>query len=420
MLRIIQTALLVVSIFTVSARSNLFAQARPVTGHQPNVKVKQATDLDWVYAFANQSLREVPARVLDGYASTEQSYELFVPPKYNARQSWPVVVFISPGNRPSGFGQWKTELAKQGVIFASPFQAGNGTATPKRVRIVMDVLAELRRNFNVNPDRTYIAGFSGGGRIASAIAFALPEYFGGVIPVCAGGDLRQEPALRHRVKDRLSIAHLTGSSDFNRGEVERMRHTMLTDLKYREKTWVVPRLGHGIPNAGVFAEAYQWLEADLPNRKKLAKQFPASSLAKSIQREEWAKLYLAEGRQRLTNKETLYAGLMQLHLIQTRWSDLPQAEAAKKILATYQIAKDQAWAEQDVVEQRAFLVARAKGVDAYASGDLPKQYEAQRKGMLQAAINLWTNIVQDGVDKAAVKIGKERIPVLKKLLDKEG
>lgn len=87
--------------------------------------------------------------------------------------------------------------------------------------------------------------------------------------------------------------------------------------------------------------------------------------------------------------------------------------------AEYQDAKDQSWAEQDVAEERAFLIARAKGVDAYASGDLPKQYEAQRKSMLQAAINLWMNVVQDAVDQDAVKRAEDRIPKLQKLLDAE-
>jgi hypothetical protein len=400
-----------------SMQTRVFAQQETRPGHYPNVKVTQETDLDWVYSFANQSPKEVPARVLGEYDSTKQSYELFVPAKYDARKSWPVVLFVSPGNRAGGFAQWKTVFQKEGIIFASPHQAGNGTPTPKRVRIVMDVLAELRRKFNVDADRTYISGFSGGGRIASAIAFALPEYFGGVIPVCAGGDLRGEPMLRHRVKDRLSIAHLTGVNDFNRGEVERMRHTMFSYLGYREKTWVQPRLGHGIPNATSFAQAFQWLEDAVDDRRKLAKRYPVSSLQKSISREEWAKLLLEEGKDRLKNKDTLYSGLMQLHAIQTRWFDLPQATEAKIILAEYQDAKDQSWAKQDVDEQRAFLIARAKGVDAYGSGDLPKQYEGQRKSMLQAAINLWKDVVQDGQDKTAVKEAKARIPKLQKLLD---
>src|SRR6185436_911045 len=99
------------------------------------------------------------------------------------------------------------------------------------------------------------------GRVACGIAFALPELFGGVIPVCASGDLREEPWLRHRVIDRLSIAMITGTGDFNRGEVERFRGPMLTDMGVRTKVTVVERLGHGIPDGRTFTELIEWLDA---------------------------------------------------------------------------------------------------------------------------------------------------------------
>jgi hypothetical protein len=59
------------------------------------------------------------------------------------------------------------------------------------------------------------------------------------------------------------------------------------------------------------------------------------------------------------------------------------------------------------------------GVDAYGSGDLPKQYQAQRKSMLQAAINLWDKVIEDGQDEDAVQEAKTRIPKLQRLLDAE-
>ena len=45
--------------------------------------------------------------------------------------------------------------------------------------------------------------------MAGAIAFALPEHFGGLVPVCATGDFREEDWLKHRMIDRLSsLGHL--------------------------------------------------------------------------------------------------------------------------------------------------------------------------------------------------------------------
>ena len=189
-------------------------------GHDPNVTVSADGRMDWVYVVSNQSPEKSPEGWLEGYRSTEQTYERYVPAKYDKGKSWPLVVFISPGERGAGLAQWKPMCDREGVLFASPHAAGNATDTRQRVRIVLDVLDDLRRQYNIDPDRTYIGGFSGGGRIACAIGFSLPEYFGGVVPVCAAGDLREESWLRQRVIDRLSVALLTGESDFNRGEVE--------------------------------------------------------------------------------------------------------------------------------------------------------------------------------------------------------
>src|SRR5205807_1802312 len=131
-------------------------------------------------------------------------------------------------------------------------------------------LDDVRRNFPVDPDRTYLTGFSGGGRIACAVGFALPELVGGLMPLCAGGDLREESWLRHRAADRLSVALLTGTGDFNRGEVERLRGPYLSAVGVRTRVWTQPGLGHGVPNEKTVLEALTWLDEAAPQRKALA------------------------------------------------------------------------------------------------------------------------------------------------------
>jgi pimeloyl-ACP methyl ester carboxylesterase len=382
-------------------------------------RVSAETGLDWVFAMANQSPAEPPAEWLEGYTSTEQSYSLYVPQRYQKRKSWPLVIFISPGNGPTGFAQWKEACQKNAILFASPSGAGNNVPAPRRIHIIADVLDDIRRKYNVDTDRTYIGGHSGGGRIACSIAFALPEYFGGVIPVCAGGELRSESWLRQRVIDRLSIAQLTGETDFNRGEVNRMHQTRHASVGVRCKTWVVDGLGHSIPNSNVFTEAFAWLEDDLPRRRKLAKDWPASRISDTPTRSEWAARLTREAESRLKQKELVYSGLMQLKGIHARWNDLPQAKAALRTLTEYDSRPERPWDVDDIAEQRRFLIARARGVDAYASGEIPRQYQNQREAMLQAAINLWAQVFQDGQDKVAVAEARERIPKLKALLDGE-
>lgn len=389
-------------------------------GYQREVTVQQATRLDWVFVLANQSVAEPPANWLGNFDSTRQRYESFLPDKPAApKEGRAAVIFISAGNEPAGFKNFEAVCRKQGIAFASPYGAGNNTPMPQRVRIILDVLDDLRRRERIDADRTYIAGFSGGGRVACSIAFALPELFGGVIPVCAGGDLREEQWLRHRTADRLSIAFLTGSSDFNRGEVERFRSPMLADMGVRTKVTVTQGLGHGIPSDKVCEAAIKWLDEGAAARRKLAEKSPASRLAHDAapSRDEAAKSLLDEAIERTQKKETKYSGLMQLMGVRARWPDTPAAEKALEVLQKFERDPDREWENEDIAEQRRALIARARALDAYASGDLPSQYAKQRPEMLKAAIELWKQVIMDGTDAKAVAEAKRRLPMLEKLAE---
>lgn len=392
--------------------------AETETGYRGKVAVTAPTRLDWVFALASQSPPEPPEEWLKEYESTEQTYELFVPENYTPKRSWPVVIFVSPGDKAMGFRAWKSVCERLGIIFAGPHGAGNNCETTKRVHIVLDVLDDVRRRFNTDVDRTYIAGFSGGGRIACSIGFSLPEHFGGVIPICAAGELREESWLRQRVIDRLSVALVTGENDFNRGEVERFRGPLLRDVGVRTRWWVIPKLGHGMPGGDSLIEVVNWLDEKVEQRRSLAKDYPAIRIAgdQAPTRAEYAGQLLSEGKARIAAPKTLYSGLMLLKGVFTRWPDLPQAAEAKEILLKYDEDPKSDWQEEDVAQQRLFLVARARALDAYASGDLAKAYERQRPAMARAAINLWEQVIADGQDRAASAEGAKRIPELEKLI----
>ena len=387
----------------------------PVTGHHDSVRVSAPTRLDFVFPLANQSPAEASEGWLNDYDSTQQRYELFVPPAYDASRAWPVVLFISAGNQAGGFRAWRQVCEKHGVIFAAPHNAGNATDIRQRVRIVLDVLDDVRRKYRTDIDRTYASGFSGGGRIACLLAFALPEQFGGVVPLCAAGDLREEAWLRHRVIDRLSVALVTGENDFNRGEVERFRGPLLRDVGVRTRIQTQPGLGHGLPSAVTLDDVFVWLEQGVPVRRKLARQFPATRAAADdagLLRTAQAAALHSEASSLLADEKTLYRGLMQLQGIMHRWPDLPEARTARTTLLKYDEDEDGTWRDDDVAEQRTFLIARARAIDAYASGSLPKTYQAQRPAMLRAAVALWQQVLADGQDPEAVRQARQRIPLL--------
>jgi predicted esterase len=396
------------------------AAAAERVGHSPSVRVSAPTRLDWVFAVSNQSPAEPPADWLPGYEATAQTYERYVPAGLGRTASPGLILFVSAGPRPQGLEAFRKTCDERLLVFVSPHNAGNGVDGRQRIRIILDCLDDVRREYGIDPDRTYIAGFSGGGRIACGVGFSLPEQFGGVIPVCAAGDLREETWLRQRVIDRLSVAHLTGDGDFNRGEVERFRGAMLAGVGVRTKVWVAPRTGHVIPRSEFADQAVAWLDEGLKARRELARAYPAiRAPAKAdgppADRETVAASLLAEAKQRLERPATAYSGLMLAKGVLERWPDLPAAREARTLLARAEEGGVPGWEEADVAHQRKFLIARARGVSDYASGELPPQYAPQRPAMARAAVELWNLVIEDGQDREAVVEARRRLPELEKL-----
>jgi hypothetical protein len=407
--------LLTVCLALATAGSGLGA---PREGYTAKEKVAKPTRIDWTFILATQSFATPPKDWLPAdYDSADQQYELFVPARKDSKKPLPLIVFVSPSDTPSGWAHFGRICRSRGILYAGVRGAGNNCPPKKRVRIILDVLDDVHRRLPTDPDRTYLAGFSGGARMACAVAFAVPEYFGGVLAIGAAGGMRDELWLRRRVAERLSVALAAGASDFNRGEVERFRGPQLKEYGVRTRVWIQAGQGHLMPTSPVLQEAVAWLEEAAPRRAELAKRYPASRApATAPTRQESARALLEEGRKRAEQPKTMYVGLLQLQGLTRRWPDLPEAKQAERLLNDYARRSERPWEADDVAEQRRYLLATARALDGYASGKLPAQYEKERPGMVKQAIGLWKKVLIDTPDGAAGKQAKERIAELTKLL----
>ncbi|MCE9534217.1 MAG: hypothetical protein K8T89_24320 [Planctomycetes bacterium] len=397
--------------------------AAPPQGYTAKVSVTSPTRLDWTFTSANQSLTTLPKGFLDEkYDSTKQSYELFLPPSKD-KKPLPAILFVSAGDEPQGWKSFEGPCKALGFVFIGVRGAGNGVDFPKRCRIILDCLDDVRRQVPLDPDRTYVSGLSGGGRMACALGFALPEYFGGMMPIVAGGEMRDEPWLRHRAIDRLSIALLTGQTDFNRGEVEQYKGPLWKEIGINAKVWVQPNHGHGMPSAATLTEAIKFLDEGKEKRAALAKKYPATraSADGAASREDAAKLLLYEGKEKLKTKETTFAGLMLLKGAMERWPDLAAAKEARKILLEYEDKKVKPWEADDIAEQARYLLAEARHLSDYALLGIPPKstYEKHRPEMAQKAIELWEKVIASTSDAETAKEAKKRIPELEKLAPKK-
>lgn len=343
------------------------AQKKPLTGFHQEVAVEQPTRLDWEFAASGFGKKQ--SRLPAGYRSTNQRIQIYVPPTYDSSSPWPLIVFISPGDMPLGWRFWKQVCTEEKLLFCAAYGAGNRCPPGKRTRIVLDMLDQMRRQYRIDPQQTFLTGFSGGGRMACTIAFSLPEYFGGVIPVCGTNPLSSLDYLRHHVRDRLSVAFVTGEKDFNRAENEKYMAPLFTRLRIRSRLWIVKGMAHSVPGPGTLTEIMKWLQEDLDPRRKLVKDYPILSpmpdnrLTPTQQADRMLKAAEAD----LQNKKRIWRGVTLLQGILARWRNTRPADEAEVLLQ--KIQKDvkllELVDEQGGKEEREALRAQAKSLENY-------------------------------------------------------
>jgi predicted esterase len=127
--------------------------------------------------------------------NTLQPYRLFVPDAYTAAKSWPLVVALHGmgGDENSMFDAYAGEVKKNaerlGFLVVCP--KGRDTASMYRgaaEQDVMDVLAEVRRDYKVDSKRIYLMGHSMGGYGTWSTAMDHPEIFAALGPISGGGN----------------------------------------------------------------------------------------------------------------------------------------------------------------------------------------------------------------------------------------
>ncbi len=377
------------------------------------VDVSESTRIDWTFAVGSQSVDPVPKAWLVDYPA-KQTYDFYVPKTCDVQQMNGLILFVSPSPRAMAVERWQVVCDELGLILAAPHGSGNQINKPARTKIVLDVLDDVRRKYRIDPDRTYISGFSGGGRQACGIAFSLPEYFGGLIPIGSAGELRlQETWLRKRVADRISVAFVIGADDFNYCEVTSYRAPLLAASGVRTTTLVIDGMDHDIPGSDKLLEAVKWLEEKAIDRSQLAERYPTTRIA-AVQptNEIQAQAFFDEARLMTAADDTRFDGLMLLKGIAMRW---PNSAIVGKI--GNEMMTDTTWTTTERDEFRQYVIHRCRGIDRFANEERNEYYSNQHVPRLQQAILAWNSVVHEGSDATAVQEARERIQVLKKTLE---
>ncbi len=404
--------LAVAIIFSLALESSSSAQSFV---QRRKVRVTAPTTIDWTYAVSGKSHAEVPEDLLPEYKPTAQRFDLYAP-RGAVAGKLPVILFISFRDTPMGWDLVGPTCMREGVIYIGPHGAGNSTPSAERIRIALDCLDEVRRNFPIDPDRTYLAGYSGGGTMAAQIAMMLPEYFGGVI--ASNMVVRPPPTPWHRDRmiHRLSIASIVGENEMAGLEMARIQTPFLQSLGVRARCQVLPRRGHAAPPPQTFDSAFHWLEQAAADRRSSAESRPVLRIQGRVTREEFAAAVLDDCKTLLEDTSTIRSSLGMLDEIQRRWSDLPVAEEAAALQQEYAARQQQPWVEEGRIEllRESHFLAQTYESAARARFGLTK---AQRAVYALNAIGNYTIITRETTDENESNEAQQRISDLRTIAE---
>jgi predicted peptidase len=171
-------------------------------------------------------------RTQKGKSGLTMGYRLFVPAGYDGTLKYPLVVALhGSGERGSNNTSqltanqlataWTADtlqkrvphfvLAPQCPIestwvnYGKPIDAAPFSGT---LKIVLEIVDSLAREFSLDPDRNYVIGLSMGGYASWDLTVRFPERFAAAVPICGAGDT----AKAARIKD-LPVWAFHGDKD---------------------------------------------------------------------------------------------------------------------------------------------------------------------------------------------------------------
>ena len=132
--------------------------------------------------------------------SAKETFHIRLPADFTPQASYGVVVFISgPQSKMGCPATWIPVLDEYKLIYVAPQNAGNKESLGLRDARALTSALLIKKYYLIDPKRIYVAGYSGGARVAGMTGFKHPETWRGTIQSC-GADF-YKPVPRVAVTD---------------------------------------------------------------------------------------------------------------------------------------------------------------------------------------------------------------------------
>lgn len=183
-----------------------------------------------------------------------QHFTLYIPTSYRPSQPTPVLYLLDPRGRariPAGL--FREAAERSGYILVSSHNSQSDVPITVNLRALQAMWDDAHTWFHLDPERQYIAGFSGTARTATLIARTQPGVFAGIISAGAGFHPDAPPT-------GLKAAYFAtiGDTDYNYHELEGVEAALVESNKpHRVLRFPGP---HAWMPADLARRAVDWLE----------------------------------------------------------------------------------------------------------------------------------------------------------------
>lgn len=203
-------------------------------------------------------------------ADMQQTYVLYLPKEYNSEKKYPVVFCFDPhGAGALPVNLLKDDAEKLGIVLVGFNTLQNGLSQDEVYQRLSTLMQDVPTKVSIDDKRIYMAGFSGGARVALSALMNNPNIRG--VIACSGSI----PA--SYIPKQAYLAGIAGTDDMNYAEMIQMengfspeadRHILFT---FSGK--------HGWPPIATIRAALQWLSISemkdklIPLNKDIVEQF---------------------------------------------------------------------------------------------------------------------------------------------------
>jgi predicted esterase len=188
-------------------------------------------------------------------------WEFTVPESYDPENPPGLLVYISPshsGYIPTGWGRLTTS---RNLIWVAANKSSNQVQVARRLTYALLAVGLAGKNYEIDSNRIYLSGFSGGSRVSGLLAPSYPGVFRGAIYMGGAeiwGPEETPPNLVEMQNNRY--AFLVGSEDGNRRDTLHVRDRYTEAGLSNTFLKIIQRMGHILPQARHMIVALDYLD----------------------------------------------------------------------------------------------------------------------------------------------------------------